>query len=369
MVFPGKFHTPKKTIFDQLTENGFTVASDFYPYFIFFDFESILIPTSDRTPKVKMLNTHKPISVSIASNVPGYETPKHFLNSDESQLIKSMIEYMTIIGLEAYSLMRICYLQTFQEIKDELIANAKNKKDNDENDDEESSSTPVDDDDDDNETSKDSQDETKNRSKLLSKLRCKLVQYCYQIPVLGFNSSKYDINLIKHKLIEELILHSESYDEIPDPTSNSVPKFHSPRKPNSESTSNMVDVDDDDDVDDVVVDEYSIKLNTSLFVIKKNNQYLCISSTMFKFLDILNYLSPGYSYASFLNAYNVTESKSFFPYDFFDSIGKLDHSALPPIKSFYSSLKGKNVLGEGEEAVENYKKLQQIWKDYKMETF
>ena len=51
------------------------------------------------------------------------------------------------------------------------------------------------------------------------------------------------------------------------------------------------------------------------FVVKKANAYACISTEKFKFLDISHFLAPGTSYAGFLKAYRVEETKgiSFVP--------------------------------------------------------
>ena len=133
---------------------------------------------------------------------------------------------------------------------------------------------------------------TKRRTPVLSQLkdlRNSMELYCHQLPVLGFNSSKYDLNLLKTQLIFQL---NPAEDK----------SFH---------------------------------------VIRKLNQYTCIASSHFKFLDISNYLSPGYSYAKFLKAYDVSGAKSFFPYEFLDHADKLKFPCLPDYEAFYSSLKQK----------------------------
>ena len=88
-----------------------------------------------------------------------------------------------------------------------------------------------------------------------------LNEYVRQLPLLGFNSSRYDLNLIKSKLLPKLGMH----------------KVKSP------------------------------------FVVKKGNTYACITAEKFKLLDVSDYLAAGYSYDSFLKAYKVPLGKSFFP--------------------------------------------------------
>ena len=79
------------------------------------------------------------------------------------------------------------------------------------------------------------------------------------------------------------------------------------------------------------------------FVVKKSNSYACLSTDRFRFLDISHFLAPGTSYAGFLKAYKVEESKGFFPYDWLDDPAKLDSVELPPRDAFYNSLKGVHL--------------------------
>ena len=111
----------------------------------------------------------------------------------------------------------------------------------------------------------------------ISRLRNKFETYCKQLPVIGFNSSRYDLNLIKQQIAKVLKL-SEGKDN---------------------------------------------------FVIKKTNSYMAISTERLKFLDICQYLAPGSSYSKFLKVYGVEEAKSYFPYCWFDSAEKLHDDKLP----------------------------------------
>jgi hypothetical protein len=79
-------------------------------------------------------------------------------------------------------------------------------------------------------------------------------------------------------------------------------------------------------------------------VLKRQSTYLCIYTSELKFLDIVNYLGPGYSYASFLAAYGAGESKSYFCYEYLDTVEKLQSKEFPPYDAFYSKLKSCNVF-------------------------
>ena len=129
--------------------------------------------------------------------------------------------------------------------------------------------------------------------KVLSQLEEKLNAYIQELPVLGFNSGKYDLNASKEVLFPYVIKHQP------------------------------------------------IK-----FTVKRNNNHMCIKTDSLKFLDISNYLAPGFSYDQFLKAYECEQTKGFFPYQWLDCLDKLEETSLPPHAAFYSSLKNANITGE-----------------------
>ena len=180
--------------------------------------------------------------------------------------------------------------------------------------------------------------------KILSNLRQDFENYYSTIPVFGFNSSRYDLNLIKEYLLHHLLIER-----------NVVPK-----------------------------------------VIRTGNKYIGMNFLGLQFLDILNFLGGATTLDNFLKAYGASEEKGFFPYEWFDSAEKLNETQLPPIESFWSKLKNHNVLSvdydkfmdckkrgiEEKEALkklklktvpknaeDNYRELQNIWEKKNMNTF
>ena len=115
--------------------------------------------------------------------------------------------------------------------------------------------------------------------------------WCNQVPVLGFNSGRYDLNLIKEYFVEL----------ITEPTG-------------------------------------------TIRVAKNANKIMFMLNKNFRFLDIINYLGPGTSYEKWVKAYGCTLCKSWFPYEWFDSPDKLDFPGLPDYPTWYSRLKGGYVL-------------------------
>ena len=80
------------------------------------------------------------------------------------------------------------------------------------------------------------------------------------------------------------------------------------------------------------------------FTVKKAGKYPCVKTEHLKFMDILQFLAPGYNLKSFFKAFGVSEQKGFFPYDYFTHADQLDETTLPPYENFYSVIKGCNVL-------------------------
>ena len=102
----GVYRVPP-TIFDLLQEEGIAVDLDdrFYPYRATYDYECYFDNTSlpPRSLKVAWEARHLPLSVSVCSNVPGYEEPVCFITSgDSKQLVREMMRYLEAISDEAY---------------------------------------------------------------------------------------------------------------------------------------------------------------------------------------------------------------------------------------------------------------------------
>ena len=111
---------------------------------------------------------------------------------------------------------------------------------------------------------------------------------CNQVPVLGFNSRKYDINMIKEYFVKHL---TEQEAEIS--------------------------------------------------VAKKESSYMFLTTCKFKFLDLLSYLAPGLSFDGWCEANNCAVQKLVLPYEWLDSYEKLSHIGPVQHEDFYSSLQKK----------------------------
>ena len=97
-----------------------------------------------------------------------------------------------------------------------------------------------------------------------------------QVPVYGFNSGKYDINLVKEFLVK------------------------------------------------------TASKNEKVKVAKKDNSYMFLMTPRLKFLDVINYLGPGHSLDTWCKAMDCSNQKLVFPYDWLANYEKLD---LPLLRS------------------------------------
>ena len=107
--------------------------------------------------------------------------------------------------------------------------------------------------------------------KRMKSVRTSLGSYCDKLVVLGFNSQKYDIPLIKKFLPISLA----KLDVLPK------------------------------------------------FVVKKNGGYMALGSRRLQFLDMTNYLAAGTSLEKFYKSFGVSVPKTKFPYQWFDGVDKL----------------------------------------------
>ena len=294
-VYKGGVYRPSPSIFQRLDDEGIVVdeALRYYPYRATFDFECYF--TGDNLPAdtdhVQWSARHVPLSVSVASNVPGYEPALCFVtDGDADKLVEAMMVHLITLSDAAYDSLLTAYKYVLDNLKeqasvwDEVAATAH----------------------DDDENGK----KTVNPYKTLER---QLQAWLHQLPVIGFNSSKYDLNAIKRFFVPLLIRNS--------------------------------------DVE-----------QASCFVIKRQNTFMCLSTDKLKFVDICNYLAPGFSYDKYLKAYGCAQQKGHFPYEYMNDLCKLEDRALPPQSAFFSRLTSEGISDT------DYAACQAVWRDNRMTT-
>ena len=294
-VYKGGVYRPSPSIFQRLDDEGIVVdeALRYYPYRATFDFECYF--TGDNLPAdtdhVQWSARHVPLSVSVASNVPGYEPALCFVtDGDADKLVEAMMVHLITLSDAAYDSLLMAYKYVLDNLKeqasvwDEVAATAH----------------------DDDENGK----KTVNPYKTLER---QLQAWLHQLPVIGFNSSKYDLNAIKRFFVPLLIRNS--------------------------------------DVE-----------QASCFVIKRQNTFMCLSTDKLKFVDICNYLAPGFSYDKYLKAYGCAQQKGHFPYEYMNDLCKLEDRALPPQSAFFSRLTSEGISDT------DYAACQAVWRGNRMTT-
>ena len=250
-VFPGGIHKNPATIFEKLKEIGIVVphCDRHFPFFVCYDFEAYFSKKQISNSSMLTLDAcHIPLSIAVASNIPGYESGVCFvMEGSEEELVQKLVNYLESLSEVSYKFLPEKFDYVFEQLE---------------------------------------RSENVRKEKILNNFNC----YCKELVVLGFNSACYDLNLIKPTLIE-------------------------------------------------------ILLKDIQFVIKRTKSYLCLKTSKLRFLDIKNFLAPGFSYRKFLVAYGAELRKFYFPYEFVTDLDKLN-SGLPEHNVFYSSLSKSNITQE-----------------------
>ena len=293
-IYKGGVYRPPASIFERLDDEGIVIEKmlRYYPYRATFDFECYFsderLPTN--TDHVEWIARHVPLSVSVASNVPGYEPAQCYItDGDSDKLVADMMVHLTAISDTAYDSLLPSYVDVLADLDARKHAWEEETKEAEEEDEEEEAENGK---------------KTVNPYKTLEN---QLQVWPHQLPVVGFNSGRYDLNAIK-KFFVPLLIHNNAA------------------------------------------------------VIKRQNTYMCLSTDQLKFVDICNYLAPGVSYDKYLKAYGCELQKGHFPYEYMDDLQKLEDRVLPPQSAFFSRLKNEGIFND------DYARCQAVWRDNGMET-
>ena len=217
-----------------------------YPYFIVYDFEALHKKMDEsQTEELTITSRHVPVSVAINDNLTN--EPVFIVDQDPGNLNNSFMEDIMRRQIKIAGATESFYPQP------ESDDDGEEKKEN-----------PI------------------------------WRNWVNQVPVFGFNSGRYDLNMIKEYFVK-----------------------------------NLAEISD-------------------VNVAKKENFYMFLSTANFKFLDIKNYLAPGLSYDAWCRAYGCELQKLAFPYEWLDSFNKLNHKGPVKYEEFYSSLKGGITISQEE---------------------
>ena len=285
-IYKGGVYRPPSSVFERLDDEGVVVSDSlrFYPYRATFDFECFF--TGDNLPAdtdhVQWVARHVPLSVSVASNVPGYEPALCFVtDGDADKLVGCMMTRLNTISDAAFASLLPLYADVLADLDARKYAWEEEAEEEEEA--EGGGNNPY------------------------KTLIGQLLGWLRQLPVVGFNSGKYDLNVVK-KFFIPLLIHNNAA------------------------------------------------------VIKRQNTFMCFSTTNLKFLDVTQYLAPGVSYDKYLKAYGCELQKGHFPYEYMADLHKLEDRVLPPQSAFFSRLKNEGISND------DYARCQAVWRDNGMET-
>ena len=237
-----------------------------YPYFIVYDFEAICQKINEKqTDELEITAKHIPVSVAINDNLT--KKPSFIVEEDPKKLIKKFVVEL---------LKRARQIEETVWLSNPVLGVYKKFNEDDQG--EQYGGYLI----------------NEARVKLSKETAKSYVNWVKQVPVFGFNSGRYDINMIKEYFVENL--------------------------------TSLSDVN----------------------VAKKENSYMFLSTPNFKFLDIKSYLAPSLSYDAWCRAYGCELQKLSFPYEWFDSFKKLNHIGPVKYEEFYSSLKGGITISQEE---------------------
>ena len=265
-VYPKNLYQTQETLFDKLHSFGIehTHEQTLFKNLAIFDFESICVQEKSfkDTDTTKWIGKLIPFSVSISSNL--LKEPIFLCNSDPHHLVTSFIGALESLALQSKAIMKNLFfdIETTINIKLgsilEKITQRHNRREQ------------AHLDDCDNETCTSTQFLHTQKKQLID-LQEPLERYCNVLPIFGFNSAKYDLNLIKSYLLPNLVNER----------------------------------------------------NIEPAVIKKANQFISLKFGDIQLLDNMDFLGGATSLDSFLNAYRTSETRGFFPYESFDHPDKM----------------------------------------------
>ena len=207
-VYTRNVYQLRETLFDKLDffSIPYTKEQQLFKDLAVFDFESICVREEQfkDTETIQWIGKHVPISASISCNL--IETPIFLCNSNPRDLVESFVVALESLAAQSKAQMKLQFLDIDTSIKSRLYAifAVLNERRGPRETvlEFEVEYLEVE------EKDVSTQFLQMQKNQLLD-LQEHLKRYCNVLPVFGFNSSKYDINLIKRYLLPLLVTERE----------------------------------------------------------------------------------------------------------------------------------------------------------------
>jgi hypothetical protein len=252
-------YEPRQNLIHELNWYYETKYDFRYDPVIVYDFEAMIIKKEMRVgDKFIVKNFNQAVSVSILSNVDGFADEIFIEDKEPSILFKKMFQVLDEICEKAVADMTQKFGGLLETIREKIELHRQTNE---------------------------------RRAKKEMKSLKELQDYVSFVPIIGFNSGRYDINLNIDCFMKEL------------------------------------------------------KQRGSITSIKTGNTFKCLKSGRFMFLDMMQYIGAGTSLDEYIQAFNKGGlQKYIFPYEFLDSYEKLDYDIRNLQQhDFYSSLKNESI--------------------------
>ena len=192
-VYPGGVYHSTPSVFEGLDDENIRVAESlrYYPYRVTFEFkcwfDTEQLPSD--SDKFHWVARHVPLSVSVASNVPSHEQVQYLVtDGDTNKLVSAMMDILRAMSDAAYDKIKDSHEDVLEQLAGALTNWDEREK---------AARSAVD---------KESRPLTNPYKKLMGQL----YGWMHQLPVIGFNSGKYDLNAIKQFLIPYFLSTSKT---------------------------------------------------------------------------------------------------------------------------------------------------------------
>ena len=266
----------REILFDKLNSFGvpYTDNQKLFSNLTIFDFESICVEHQScrDTKTTTRIGKHIPISVSITSNL--IQNPIFLSDPNPRELVSSFVNALENLATQSKTPLKINFLQVETAIKSTLAhVETQNQRRS------HSFGTEAEDD------NSSAQFLQMQKNQLID-LKKHFRRYCNTLPVFGFNSATYNINLIKSYLRPILV--------------------------------------NEGDVEPIVI--------------KKANQFVSFKFGNVQHLDILNFVGYSTNLGSFVKFYKESDTRGYLPYEWFNHPNKLNVKELPPYEAFHNKL-------------------------------
>ena len=203
-IYPKNVYELRETFFEELDAFNIPYGKEqkLFKNLAIFDFESICVKEESYKPTetTTWIGKHLPILVSVSSNlIPG---PIFFCNANLHHLITSFITALEGLATQSKAQIKLNFIEVETAIEIKLCAIREQLKQRHNR--AESVSNFVDDCIVEEEKDLSTQFLQMQKKQLID-LQEHFERYCNVLPVFGFNSAKYDINLIKSYLLPILV--------------------------------------------------------------------------------------------------------------------------------------------------------------------